>query len=62
MLEQSKNPLRILHRMADIVFLYFKDLKREVHKSAAVSLCDIFFYALPKDNQTVVMNYMFEPL
>ncbi|CAG9312663.1 unnamed protein product [Blepharisma stoltei] len=62
LIEDKNSPLRILVRLAEIIQMYFKDLNRKVHEAAAISMCMIYKFSLPKNSQQIVFTFMFEPL
>lgn len=59
---EEGNSLRLLVRLAEVIQSYFRDLNRNVHKAAAVALCDLYQYSLPKSSQQVVFSFMYDPL
>lgn len=54
--------LRMAGRIAELIRAYFKDLNRSVHEAAAVALCEVYVYALPKQSPELVQKFMFDPL
>mmetsp|Transcript_848 Transcript_848/g.1967 ORF Transcript_848/g.1967 Transcript_848/m.1967 type:complete len:959 (-) Transcript_848:32-2908(-) len=54
--------MKLTSRIAELVRAYFKDLNRSVHEAAAAALCEVYIYAVPKQNAEGVVRFMFDPL